>query len=510
MPDFKTVDLFAGPGGLAEGFSSLRDDKGQRIFDIALSVEKEPSAFSTLRLRSFFRQFATPPIEYYDYISGAISKDALVSAYPAEWARAVSETAMLELGTEEARIEIDDRLEKVIEKAGNDTVLIGGPPCQAYSLVGRARNQGIKGYVASEDNRHFLYREYIRILERLRPAAFIMENVKGMLSSKVGGENIIERVLCDLKSAGGEEDSYSLIPIVEDDRGKLPGHLIRSEDYGIPQCRHRVILLGLRRDIADAWKATGRPMPMLRRSEEPARVKGVLQGMARLRSGLSKAEDSPSAWRLAAARALRNAATACHSDGTWLSGVATRLADHARSIAQGDEVLPRQSTTPAQISDERLAEWLGDENLHALPNHQTRGHMEGDLARYGFAATFAEEFGRSPKASEFPAALAPNHGNWESGKFADRFRVQTWKAPATTVTSHISKDGHYFIHPDPRQCRSLTVREAARLQTFPDNYFFEGNRTQQYVQVGNAVPPLLAKQIAEVVAALIGGTCATT
>jgi DNA (cytosine-5)-methyltransferase 1 len=130
--------------------------------------------------------------------------------------------------------------------------------------------------------------------------------------------------------------------------------------------------------------------------------------------------------------------------------------------------------------------------------------MPDDLARYLFASIHAEVAGKSPKAADFPAELAPRHRNWASGKFADRFRVQTRDGPATTITSHIAKDGHYFIHPDPRQIRSLTVREAARLQTFPDNYLFKGNRTEQYVQVGNAVPPLLARRIGQAVLRILG------
>jgi DNA (cytosine-5)-methyltransferase 1 len=133
--------------------------------------------------------------------------------------------------------------------------------------------------------------------------------------------------------------------------------------------------------------------------------------------------------------------------------------------------------------------------------------MTSDLKRYVYASIFADAHKASPKGhKEFDLpGLAPDHKNWETGKFSDRFRVQVEGQASSTITSHISKDGHYFIHYDPHQCRSLTVREAARLQTFPDNYFFLGNRTQQFHQVGNAVPPLLAHQIAEVVEKMING-----
>ena len=147
-----------------------------------------------------------------------------------------------------------------------------------------------------------------------------------------------------------------------------------------------------------------------------------------------------------------------------------------------------------------LGDWYYDAKLDGyITNHATRGHIRGDLERYWFAAAFREAMGHSPKSEDFPKTLHPNHANFTSGKFADRFRAQGWNHPSTTITSHISKDGHYYIHPDPMQMRSLTVREAARLQTFPDNYHFVGSRTEQYVQVGNAVPPLLAKQLASLI-----------
>lgn len=501
---FKIIDIFAGPGGLAEGFSSVRNDSGERIFDIALSIEKERSAFATLRLRSLTRQFnGKLPKAYYDYLAGVITKSELIGRHPDEWRLAVEETMMLELGTADATAQINPILDDIRDAASDGTILIGGPPCQAYSLVGRARNRGIEGYDPAKDHRHFLYQEYIRIIERLRPVAFVMENVKGILSAKVNGEGIFQRVLADLRAAGGAADSYTLIPLVAGATGRHGGNIVRCEDYGIPQNRHRVILVGLRSDRAQAARNSTLSGHTLEPVASPATVANVLAGMPKLRSGLSKAKDGAEAWRATVVSAFRLAASACRSNGTWLNRVAEILTANAHAISEEVHLPPRESNLLSAIADNSLSDWLIDPDLPVLPNHATRGHMESDLARYAFAAVFAELFQRSPKADEYPGGLAPAHENWDSGKFADRFRVQRWNAPSSTITSHISKDGHYFIHPDPLQCRSLTVREAARLQTFPDNYFFEGNRTEQFVQVGNAVPPLLARKIAIIIRDLL-------
>jgi DNA (cytosine-5)-methyltransferase 1 len=167
--------------------------------------------------------------------------------------------------------------------------------------------------------------------------------------------------------------------------------------------------------------------------------------------------------------------------------------------------VPRRERGHEYLADHPTSDfakrWYLDARILGVVNHSTRGHMVQDLHRYLFAAAFAKSQGRSPVLADFPPALLPLHSNVKhalaGGHFADRFRVQLADRPSTTITSHISKDGHYYIHPDPTQCRSLTVREAARLQSFPDNYFFCGGRTAQYVQVGNAVPPLLACLIAD-------------
>ncbi len=151
----------------------------------------------------------------------------------------------------------------------------------------------------------------------------------------------------------------------------------------------------------------------------------------------------------------------------------------------------------------KLADWYLDPDIPAVLNHNSRGHMKPDLQRYFFWSEYTRFFGKSPKLGDVPRSFLPAHRNVDEGKFTDRFRVQVSGRPSNTVTSHIRKDGHAYIHHDPLQCRSWSAREAARAQSFPDNYFFEGPITEQYGQVGNAVPPLLAKQIGEIVARML-------
>lgn len=517
---FAIVDIFAGPGGLAEGFSRVAGEEGERAFRIALSVEKDATAHSTLRLRAFLRQFGRFPDEYYAWLNGERDEPDWPALYPFEWARAVEEAWQLELGAEDPSERLDAQLDRIRDDNDGRVVLIGGPPCQAYSLVGRARNQGKQGYVAAEDGRHFLYREYIRILDRLRPAAFVMENVKGLLSSSVDGESrIVDRVLEDLRGSRPGAERYRLVALTPGRRRQLPiagaepaaaDFVVRAEDFGIPQARHRLIIVGLREDLAQALDETDFS-GLLDDQRSKATVRNVLAGVPPLRSGLSRQKDGAVEWKAAVVAAMEAVAGVSTglSDGEYerLAELATRYRAKLEAL---NDVPPREArgTGTWEGCPQALREWLEDSRLTRLPNHETRGHIVGDLARYFFAAVFTEAAGYSPKARDYPPELSPAHQNWSTGKFADRFRVQAWDGQSTTVTCHISKDGHYFIHPDPMQCRSLTVREAARLQTFPDNYFFMGGRTDQYVQVGNAVPPLLARNIGEAVHRLLAGTSA--
>ena len=493
------VDIFSGPGGLGEGFCPVFAGT-HWPFRMAVSVEKDRAAYETLLLRSFLRKFnGKLPSEYYDVLNGSVEAPDWGTEYPGEWGAAVVEARRMELGDPGTSKFLESRVSEVQEVYGDNTVLIGGPPCQAYSLAGRVRNAAVAGYLPDKDDRNLLYQKYIEVLKLLEPAFFVMENVKGMLSASVRGERVFKKVMSDLRSAtAGGYELVALAPPNGRKRNRQElaprDFVVRAEDHGVPQARHRVFIAGMRRDIAE--RLPRKVWPRLRRSAAPS-IGAVIGTMPRLRSGLSR-RDALDDWLACldgAVKLLRqNPPQASRREvrafRTQLKLTEAALREDPPDRRRGEEF--------GLLSDcpERLRRWLRDSHLKNLPNNETRGHMPSDLARYLFAAVFAAATGRSPKAPEFPDALAPEHQNWRSGKFTDRFRVQVKDRPGTTVTSHISKDGHYYIHFDPSQCRSLTVREAARLQTFPDNYLFKGTRTEQYVQVGNAVPPFLAHQIA--------------
>lgn len=506
------VDLFAGPGGLGEGFSSIDDGKA---FEIKVSAEMDASAHETLRLRSYFRILKRwgDDSTYYRFCNGE-SKEAFNKRTETAWVESAKEAQQLTLGNDVDNQKLYDIIRKSGLGASKPWVLIGGPPCQAYSLAGRSRNMGKTDYRAEEDHRHYLYLEYLKIIQQFKPSIFVMENVKGILSSKVKGQRIFHSILRDLsdpdkaigKTGGSGYRIYSLSKETVFDRSMTPDEInvhdfiIRSEDYGIPQARHRVILLGVREDLGLT--------PTLLQEQQMTKVIDAIDGLPEIRSQLTKIKNKSSDnWT----KIIKDHLKELHSEASTkndlqdLTGYLANLSDKILSDAEFG-ALRVNISGHNKHKKSALDAWYRDTNLKVWLNHEARGHMPSDLRRYLYASSYAAVRDISPKGHEQfnLRGLRPNHDNWESGNFSDRFRVQLFNQPATTITSHISKDGHYYIHPDPKQCRSLTVREAARLQTFPDNYFFQGTRTLQYHQVGNAVPPLLASKIAAIVKLLLG------
>ena len=500
------IDLFAGPGGLGEGFSSVKDESGHAFFKIGVSVEKEASAHKTLTTRAFYRKIKDVMgglDSYNEYLTGNITRQQLFHLFPEQAEEAAVETLYgpKALGADNGIIH--ERIAELVEAHGDGPkVVIGGPPCQAYSLAGRSRNAGNKNYKAEDDHRNFLYREYLKVLSIAKPDVFVMENVRGILSAKLGGSTIMfPSILEDLRNPERATNItcptykiYSLVVDAEDPSEPIyqdsKDFLIKSEEYGVPQARHRVILLGVRDDIE-------RIPSTLVRSNAQVTVKQAIGDLPPLRSGFSKRKDDQKAWEKVVSKNSDQVKTLLKKKSDGLSSLDLKP---FKGLARSET----QPVAPLGPMPKELVDWYRNNAPNLVLNHETRGHMESDLLRYAYSAAYTEiSGGVSPKSRDFPEALAPNHDNWKSGSHADRFRTQAANKCATTITSHISKDGHYFIHYDPKQCRSLTVREAARLQTFPDNYLFEGNRTQQYVQVGNAVPPFLAQQIGRVVMELI-------
>ncbi|MCK5020731.1 MAG: DNA cytosine methyltransferase [Candidatus Peribacteraceae bacterium] len=512
------VDLFAGPGGLGEGFSAYNAPENN--FKICVSIENDEVAHKTLLLRSFFRQFNHDhvPDKYYEFVRKPKYRidelNTLLDGFN-EGNAARKEALCLELGKNNETI-----FEKIEESIRDQIthnlpwVLIGGPPCQAYSLVGRARNKNKlvdeynnRKWSLDTDPRSTLYREYLSVLARFQPAVFIMENVKGMLSAKLGNKRVIDLIMNDLRRPNqiptfritplsGKNYSYKLFSLVrkfnEESSIEPADFVIKCEDYGIPQKRHRVIILGIRSDIDSKGN-----FDVLTAQDEYIPVKKAIYDLPAVYSNFSSRKKKLSRFD---GKLLK------YPD--WKEMVYDFFSQNDTGDPKTEETikvyLNKLKNNSGRKPEFFNPTWFYNERLEGhVCNHEPRTHIRSDFLRYFYVCCYGKANKTSPRLKDFPDVLLPSHKNIDTDTFVDRFKVQLEDQPSKTVTCHISKDGHYYIHPDPRQCRSLTVREAARLQTFPDDYFFCGNRTQQYHQVGNAVPPLLARQIAGIVYQII-------
>jgi len=446
-PQFFTVDLFAGGGGISEGFH-------QAGFNTVAQIEMHPPACETLRTRQiFFELKRLQKISvYHKYLKGIVSRKEIFEEFP-EISDAVNFRVIEETLSEESLPLVIGKIRSSMEFHNTSSihVFLGGPPCQPYSIINRAwaRKNGNEG---KKDERNYLYTHYLELLREFQPDIFIYENVPGLFSATYGGERIFKRLLDDFSRLS---PSYEIIPPLKKVSEKPHDYILNSVNFGVPQNRKRLILIGFKKGLEENNPGIIRMYERLRNKRKPVNIQITVKDAI---------SDLP------------------------------ELAPNHGNNRFYSEYPENEPRTAYQRKMRK--------NSPGVLNHFARAHMQSDLDRYRFFIEHYQNTGKSATLRDLlseRADLAPQHNEENNDKFVDRFKVQWWEKPASTVTAHLSKDGHYFIHPDIEQCRSFTVREAARCQSFPDNFFFEGPRTEQFRQVGNAVPPLLAKVIGKTV-----------
>lgn len=395
------IDLFAGAGGLSEGFRRAG-------FNVNAHVEMDKDASLSLKTReAYYYCLNNDNLDlYYKYLKKEITREEFYGNIPA------SELSKI-LNYEISETTIPIIFSEIDNLIGDNKVdgIIGGPPCQAYSLAGRARNKNKKG----DDPRNYLYLYYLKFIKKYQPNFFVFENVQGILTAKKG--QIFSDIKKEIKKLGYTIDY----------------RLLDSSDFGVAQSRKRIIIIGFKRELKLSY-------PIFQYVDTKITIKDLFEDLPVIKAG-SKCE--------------------------------------------------KYKTASNQILNDSK---IRDNNWNVLTYNSARKLNTNDKKIYEICIKNINKDGKNTKYDDLPEKLK-THKNTNS--FLDRFKVLNKNKPCHTIVAHISKDGHYYIHPDLKQCRSITVREAARIQSFPDNYYFESSQTSAFKQIGNAVPPLMAEKIAE-------------
>jgi DNA (cytosine-5)-methyltransferase 1 len=406
----KYIDLFAGAGGLSEGFIRCG-------FEPIAHVEMNKDACDTLRTRTAFHYLKEQNRieEYYDYLKGNITRNELWSKIPEQLIKSVINTEI----SPDTLPFIFEKIDKQLGKQKVDLV-IGGPPCQAYSIAGRARDP--KGM--TEDPRNHLYKYYVEFLKRYKPKMFVFENVPGILSANNGV--YLELIFDAVREAGYELDKK----------------VLNAKHFDVLQDRKRVIIIGWKKNLKFKY-------PYFDENEPQFEIlKDLFSDLPKLQNG----------------------------EGEW-----------------GVVQYAKKTTNYLEKSGIR-------NGVDFTSQHIARPNNDNDLEIYKIAVNKWVKDNKRLNYAELPERLI-KHSNTKS--FTNRFQVVNHAGVSHTVVAHICADGHYYIHPDIKQNRSITVREAARIQSFPDDYFFEKSRTTAFKQIGNAVPVLMAEGIANKIKEMI-------
>jgi len=399
--ELKYIDLFAGAGGLSEGFILSG-------FSPVVHVEMDANACKTIETRLIYHDLKSKNnlVPYYSYLKGKISRSDFIVNY----SESVNANTVINKPIGVKNSEIFNIIDKELNGDSVD-LIIGGPPCQAYSLVGRARDKNSM----KNDPRNHLYKEYAKFLKKYTPKIFVFENVIGLITAN--GGSYFKNMQSYFKRIGYE----------------LEYTIQKSEDFGVLQKRRRIILIGWKKGFKFEY-------PEFHKMKDQFSIKEIFSDLKALKPG----------------------------EQTNITNYATKTTKYLKQFELRN-------------------------GIDFVTQHVARPHNERDLNIYKIAINKWLHQKERLKYSDLPKKLK-THKNEVS--FLDRYKVVDINGLSHTMVAHIAKDGHHYIYPDSKQIRSLSVREAARIQSFPDDFYFEGGRTAAFRQIGNAVPPLMAKAIA--------------